>query len=82
MGFHSFPQHHDPERWRAFVPSELVRIWEGLVYDDGLPYTPEPGTIEARLVEEIELEWTRRTSGTMSLEQARRGLDQLPREER
>ena len=62
----------DRRRFREFTAEEILELWVGLVYEDGIPYDPEPGTPEATLVAELENEWSRRLphSWGVSLTQA------------
>jgi hypothetical protein len=68
-------------RFQPFSAEELLELWEGLVYDDGLRYYPEPKTVEWQLAQEVEHEWSLRIPPALGrdypLEQARRDRDAL-----
>lgn len=61
-------------RFAGFSAEEILELWEALTFDDGIRYYPEAGSIEARLIAELELEWQRRlpSSWGVTLEEARR----------
>jgi hypothetical protein len=41
-------------RFGRFDNAELKELWEALAIDDGIRYTPEPGSVEERLLREVE----------------------------
>jgi hypothetical protein len=43
-------------RFAGFTNEEIQTLWEGLVFDDGIRYGQEPGSVEERLVRELEEE--------------------------
>jgi hypothetical protein len=45
---------HKTSRFTAFTEEEAQALWEGLLFDDGVRYEPEPGSVEERLVRELE----------------------------